>query len=83
MGRAGIVRWAGREDDEVSRSVLEAIKQGDWYFEPVAVPDEEFDSTGAVPGSSEKLSILADRVRDGLPLWHARDRRDYDEEPEF
>ena len=65
------------------RSVLEAIKQGDWHFEPVAVPDEEFDSTGAMPGSAEKLSILADRVRDGLPLWHARDRRDYDEEPEF
>ncbi len=33
----------------------------------------------AMPGSQEKLSILADRARRGLPLWHEEDRRSYDE----
>ena len=38
-----------------------------------------FDATMAVPGSREKLDVLAARARDGLPLWHENDRADYDE----
>ena len=57
-------------------SVLEAIRMGVWDFEPNAVNFRQFDSTPAPPGSDEKLAILAERVRCGLPLWHPADRTD-------
>lgn len=60
-------------------SVLDAIKLGEWDFEPEAVDERLYDSTAAMPGTREKLSILARRVQEGLPLWHSRDRRHYDE----
>ena len=60
-------------------SVLEAIKLGIWDFEPEDVQRTKYDSTGAMPGTNEKLSILADRVRRGLPLWHPEDRHSYDD----
>lgn len=56
------------------RSVLDAIKGGAWDFEPEGVADDQFNSTSALPGSQEKLDVLAERVRLGLPLWHSRDR---------
>jgi len=60
----------------VPSSVLEAIKMGLWDFEPHEARSHEYDSTEALPGSREKLDVLAERVRRGLPLWHQRDRRD-------
>ena len=60
-------------------SVLEAIKQGQWDFEPATVEDEEYDSTEALPGSNEKITLLAERVQGGLPLWHPEDRMSYDD----
>lgn len=60
-------------------SVLEAIKQGMWNFEPEENDDAEFASTQAMPGSHEKLEVLSERVSRGLPLWHPRDRQTYDE----
>ena len=60
-------------------SVLDAIKMGVWNFEPCDVERDRFDSTGALPGTREKLDILAERVRQGLPLWHDADRRYYDD----
>ena len=59
-------------------SVLEAIQQGQWDFEPAQVASDRFSPTGAVPGSDEKVSILAERLRRGEPLWHPSDRRDYE-----
>lgn len=64
------------------KSVLDAIKQGMWDFEPEPVDERRFRSTRAMPGTDEKLAVLAERVRSGLPLWHRRDRIDYDEQPE-
>ncbi|MEX0938431.1 MAG: hypothetical protein WDZ59_11275 [Pirellulales bacterium] len=61
-------------------SVLDAIRMGLWDFEPDDVDDEQFDSTTAMPGTGEKLQILARRIQEGLPLWHVHDRTDYDEE---
>jgi hypothetical protein len=61
------------------RNVLDAIRDGDWYFEPDEVDAKNYPATTAVPGSREKLDILAERVRAGLPLWNAFDRADYDE----
>ncbi len=55
-------------------SVLEAIRQGIWDFEPPQVESRQYGSTQAIPGSDEKLAILAERVSRGLPLWHPSDR---------
>jgi hypothetical protein len=60
--------------------VLDAIRLGEWDFEPEHVDESLYDSTAAMPGTREKLKILALRVQKGLPLWHSRDRRHYDEE---
>jgi len=64
----------------VLTSVLDAIKEGKWDYEPVSTPEEAFDSTKAMPGTDEKLEVLAARIKAGLPLWHGSDRIDYDEE---
>ena len=63
-------------------SVLEAIRQGQWDFEPPAVDKQDFESTTALPGSTEKINLLAERALDGLPLWHPDDRCSYDESEE-
>ncbi len=60
-------------------SVLEAIRNGQWDFEPEGVNPEEFDSTNSLPGTEDKIKILADRAKDGLPLWHPSDRRSFDD----
>lgn len=60
-------------------SVLDAIKQGLWDFEPTEFDQEKFRATQAMPGTTDKLSVLAERVRLGLPLWHPSDRQEYDE----
>jgi hypothetical protein len=62
----------------VPRSVLEAVKMGDWNFEPPAVDSREYSWTEAMPGTQEKVDILAERARSGLPLWHPRDRFEVD-----
>ena len=62
------------------KSVLEAIKEGNWKYEPERVEETQFDATAAVPGSDEKLAIIAARVEAGLPLWHGCDKIDYEDE---
>jgi hypothetical protein len=62
----------------VSKSVLDAIREGDWDFEPEDVQCDRFDPTQAIPGTDEKLKVLAARVRAGLPLWHENDCADYE-----
>ncbi len=63
------------------KSVLEAIKMGIWDFEPAEVEFDKFDASDAMPGTREKLVILAERARKGLPLWHAFDRDDMEAPP--
>jgi hypothetical protein len=63
----------------VQKSILVAIKEGEWDYEPGEVDDGQFDATKAMPGTSEKLSVLAARVQAGLPLWNRQDRTEYDE----
>ncbi len=60
-------------------SILEAIKLGMWDFEPVKMTREEFDSTRALPGSDAKLAVLAERLQQGLPLWHPEDVRNFED----
>jgi hypothetical protein len=66
----------------VPESVLDAIRQGQWDFEPSEVDENEYHSTAALPGSNEKISTLAERALDGLPLWHPSDRRCFDDTEE-
>jgi hypothetical protein len=67
------------EGPAVTKSVLDAIREGNWDFEPEQVDANGFSATHAIPGTREKLGVLAERARAGLPLWHARDRADYEE----
>lgn len=60
-------------------SVLDAIKMGMWDFEPEDEETDQHDATSALPGTDEKLTILADRVQQGLPLWHPSDRQSFDD----
>jgi hypothetical protein len=62
----------------VPRSVIEAIKEGDWSFEPGQEP-VNLKATRALPGTNEKLDVLTERLARGLPLWHPRDRLTYEE----
>ncbi|NQT16184.1 MAG: hypothetical protein HQ582_25730 [Planctomycetes bacterium] len=62
------------------RSVLEAIKMGLWDFEPPEVEYSKYDCTEAMPGTKDKLDVLAQRVRCGLPLWHPKDRDEVPDE---
>lgn len=63
------------------RSVLDAIKLGIWNFDLTEEEQRNQDvpPTAAMPGSREKVDILATRLRQGLPLWHPSDRLSYDE----
>ena len=62
------------------RSILDAVQDGEWDFEPVPCQEDYYEPTRALPGSAEKVGVLKDRVRRGLPLWHPSDRRFYREE---
>ena len=61
------------------RSILDAIKQGDWSFEPPSPQATNVQGTKALPGTDEKLGVLAERLRLGLPLWHPSDRLSFDD----
>ena len=58
-------------------SILEKIRMGQWDYEPPKVDDSCFSPTRALPGSHEKLNVLAERIQQGLPLWHSDDSRSY------
>lgn len=62
----------------MSRSILKAIKERDWAFEPEVIAEDSFESTTALPGTNEKIDELAKRARNGLPLWHSADRQTFD-----
>jgi hypothetical protein len=66
----------------MTKSVLDAIKEGVWDFEPDEVDGEQYPATHAIPGTDEKLRVMAQRVRAGLPIWHEKDRPDYEDWPE-
>ena len=63
------------------KSVLEAIKLGIWDFEPADAGPCDYDGTDAMPGTREKLEVLAERIKAGLPLWHPKDRSDAEAPP--
>ncbi len=64
-------------------SILDAIKSGIWDYEPQNLPAEGYHATSALPGTWEKVRVLAERARQGLPLWHPDDRRDLEDPAEL
>ena len=58
----------------MANSVIEAIQEGIWNFEPKDPERDDFESTHALPGTQEKVEVLALRLRSGQPLWHPEDR---------
>jgi hypothetical protein len=56
---------------------------GLWDFEPRKLDGSSFTSTAAMPGTDEKVLVLAERLRLGLPLWHPSDRLEYDMPDKF
>jgi hypothetical protein len=68
-----------KESDMKESSVFDAIRNGQWDFEPETVPESEFENTSALPGTNEKVDVLAERASAGLPLWHSADRQSYDD----
>jgi hypothetical protein len=63
----------------MNKNVLDAIREGDWFFEPEDIDPNRYHATAAIPGTREKLHILAERIEAGLPLWHESDRMDYED----
>ena len=61
------------------QSVLDAVLLGIWDYEPDEYEANRYEATEALPGSREKLEVMARRVRQGLPLWHPKDRCGYGE----
>ncbi len=59
------------------RNVFEAILKFGHDEDFVPEASEDFEPTSAPAGSDEKIEVLRRRVEMGLPLWHAKDRRDY------
>lgn len=60
------------------KSVVEAVREGLWDFEPGELHPRQFDCTYALPGSAEKVEVMALRAERGLPLWHLEDRLTFD-----
>ena len=58
------------------QTVLDAIRLKFWDYEPNEPEAEDFEACGSMPGTADKLTMLAERVRRGLPLWHPSDRQD-------
>jgi hypothetical protein len=58
------------------RNVFEIIELygHDENFEPQCT--EEFIPTHAPAGSKQKISVLAERIQRGMPLWHPEDSTD-------
>ena len=75
--------WNPAKGETVGSSILEAIRQGHWDYEPQTTKDGEYISTSALPGSEAKLEILAERIAAGLPLWHPNDRITYDDKEDL
>ena len=63
--------------DPKLENVFEAILKYGHDEDFVPRVDDSFQPTAAPAGSAEKLEILAERVRQGQPLWHEEDRFDY------
>ncbi len=59
------------------RNVFEAILECGHDEDFIPIETDDFGGTQAPAGSRAKLDVMAERVRQGMPLWHTEDRSDY------
>ena len=59
------------------RNVFEAIIECGHDEDFAPVESSEYIATDAPAGSSQKLDVLAERIKMGVPLWYDEDRSDY------
>ncbi len=59
------------------RNVFEAILECGHDEDFAPVESDTYRATDAPAGSHEKLDVMAERIRMGVPLWHDDDRSDY------
>ena len=59
------------------RNVFEAILECGHDEDFIPAETQDFQPTDAAAGSRSKIEILAERVKNGVPLWHPEDRSDY------
>jgi hypothetical protein len=52
----------------VSNSILEAVKMGLWEFLPHTVDFSELEAPDSIPGTREKLEVLAEHLRSDVPV---------------
>ena len=52
---------------------LNSLEMADVGLEPEFDPAGECRPTAALPGTWDKIAVLAERVEHGLPLWHPAD----------
>jgi hypothetical protein len=59
------------------RNVFEAILESGHDEDFLPAETDYFAETDAPAGSRAKIDVLAERVLQGEPLWHPKDRSDY------
>ena len=52
----------------MSNSILEAVKMGLWEFLPHTVDFSELEAPDSIPGSREKLDVLAEHLLRDVPV---------------
>ncbi len=57
----------------MANSILEAVKRGLWDFQPHTVDYNELEASDAMPGTREKLDILAEHLRRDVAILHFND----------
>ena len=60
-------------------TVLDAVYGPGYGEDFVPTGNDAFHSTDAIPGTMEKLDVMAERIANGQPLFHEGDRESYDE----
>jgi hypothetical protein len=67
-----------RRNTIVANSILEAVKMGLWHCLPHTVDYDELEASDAMPGTREKLDMLAEHLRRAVPVRHFDDSLDDD-----
>lgn len=68
---------------ERAKTIFEAIRNSAGStLEDFAPEDDDKERTVALPGSPEKISVLARRVMEGVELHHPKDVRNYEDAAE-
>ena len=71
--------WVNNQFFSSDQRYLMCATHGAVFEPPTGEQPVHLKATAALPGTAEKLDVLAERLRQGLPLWHPADRMSYDD----